>query len=371
MKITFLMGTFPWKPSGGAQVAYNYANLLAARGHEVHVQHARCLPNWKRTQAQPLTRRLKGFIMNLIERFRQPRPAWFDLDQRITCRSVAQYSDNTVPRGDAVIATFWPTAEIACHLPKSKGARFYLVQHFESWAGDAERIEATWRAPLHKLFVSKWLYRKALAFKIPNHELTYLPNAIDHTHFPMRQPNQVRGQSVAMMYGEADWKGARYGIAALTSARKQVPSLQAVLFGVWRRPANLPAWIDYRQLPSKRELSEDIMGRAAIFVCPSLSEGWGLPSAEAMASGCALVTASNGGSDDFAIHEQTALVVSPGQAKPLTEAILRLLQYPSLRERLASGGRELVLGFQWARSAERLETKLISMSAGMPLASAP
>jgi len=35
IKIAFGLNHYPWKPIGGVRVTYEYANHLAARGHEV------------------------------------------------------------------------------------------------------------------------------------------------------------------------------------------------------------------------------------------------------------------------------------------------------------------------------------------------
>jgi glycosyltransferase involved in cell wall biosynthesis len=78
-----------------------------------------------------------------------------------------------------------------------------------------------------------------------------------------------------------------------------------------------------------------------------------------MACGAALVTTSNGGSDDYAIDGETALVSEPDDTTALADNIERLLTDDELRIRLAKQGMQYVREtFDWDRSAGRLETFL-------------
>ena len=45
---------------------------------------------------------------------------------------------------------------MATHEP-SHGRRFYLIQHFEDWSGDRDQVLRTWRLPMHKIVISRWL----------------------------------------------------------------------------------------------------------------------------------------------------------------------------------------------------------------------
>jgi Glycosyl transferases group 1 len=85
---------------------------------------------------------------------------------------------------------------------------------------------------------------------------------------------------------------------------------------------------------------------------------------EAMACGCALVTTDNGGSRDYAVDGETALVVPPGGPRALADAAERLLQDVTERTRLAAAGAELVRRrFDWDRTAALLESRLEAYTA--------
>lgn len=93
---------------------------------------------------------------------------------------------------------------------------------------------------------------------------------------------------------------------------------------------------------------------ADVLVLPSLSEG--LPHAilEAWAFGTPVVASEAGGIPEAVVDELSGLLVPPGEPEPLAQAVGRALSDPSLRVRLAEGGRAvLATRFNRRRCAER------------------
>ena len=80
--------------------------------------------------------------------------------------------------------------------------------------------------------------------------------------------------------------------------------------------------------------------RAAVVVCPSRREGYGVVAREAMAHGRPVVASAVGGLLDAVEHDVTGLLVPPRDAGALRNAILRLLADPGLRARLGTAARE-------------------------------
>ncbi|MHB8573613.1 MAG: glycosyltransferase family 4 protein [Candidatus Dormibacteria bacterium] len=92
-----------------------------------------------------------------------------------------------------------------------------------------------------------------------------------------------------------------------------------------------------------------LMAECTAFVVPSLDEGFGFPALEAMAAGAPVVATHAG-----AIPEVTgdaALLVRPGDAEALQEALRRILRDPDLRGRLSTQGRARAGLFTWAEAA--------------------
>jgi len=74
-----------------------------------------------------------------------------------------------------------------------------------------------------------------------------------------------------------------------------------------------------------------------------------------MACGCVVVTTDSGGVRDFAQHGENALVVPPGDSQAIADAVVRVLDSPSLRWQLASNGLEKARQMTWDASIEQLE----------------
>lgn len=358
MKITFVLPEYPWKPVGGFRVVYEYANHLVARGHEVTVVHPRRLPNWSPTPPNLYRwlRRKARYLRDLILR---PKVEWQPIDPRVRMLYVPKPTAKYVPDADAVFATAWQTAEVILEYPPSKGQKFYLIQHYETWSGPKERVDATWRSPLHKIVIAKWLYEKGLELGVQPTEMVHIPNGINHALFRLLEPIEQRQPRIAMMFSNIYWKGGADGLKALEIARGEFPKLKAVLFGVGPRPPSLPRWIEYVQNPTQEQLVRQIYNGCSIYVCPSWTEGWHLPPAESMACGCTLVSTDIGGVRDYAEHEKTALLSPPRNPEALAKNLLRVLEDDNLRIQLAKAGHKRIQEFTWDRSTDLLEQFLV------------
>lgn len=82
--------------------------------------------------------------------------------------------------------------------------------------------------------------------------------------------------------------------------------------------------------------------RAAVVVCPSRREGFGLACAEAMAHGRPVVASAVGGLRELVVDGETGLLVPPGDPKTLRAAIDQLLADRDLRRRLGEAGRRRI-----------------------------
>jgi glycosyltransferase involved in cell wall biosynthesis len=95
---------------------------------------------------------------------------------------------------------------------------------------------------------------------------------------------------------------------------------------------------------------ERLYARAAVVACPSRREGFGVVCAEAMAYGRPVVAGDVGGLRDLVRHEETGLLVPPGDVGALRAAMQRLLADPDLRRRFGEAGRARIAEhFTWQR----------------------
>jgi glycosyltransferase involved in cell wall biosynthesis len=93
--------------------------------------------------------------------------------------------------------------------------------------------------------------------------------------------------------------------------------------------------------------------RAAVVVCPSRREGYGVVAREAMAYGRPVVACAVGGLVDAVEEGVTGLLVPPRDVNALRAALERLLEDRELRDRLGANARTTARErFSWAAATE-------------------
>jgi colanic acid/amylovoran biosynthesis glycosyltransferase len=100
-----------------------------------------------------------------------------------------------------------------------------------------------------------------------------------------------------------------------------------------------------------------LYARAAVVVCPSHREGFGVACLEAMAHGRPVVASAVGGLLDLVVDGETGIHVPPGDVAALRAALERLLADTELRQRMGEAGRRRAAErFSWdAVTRETLE----------------
>lgn len=357
LTITFLLPLPGTDPIGGFKVVYEYANYLAARGHHVSVVH----PALFRID-QPLSRQSPRKAFQTIRLYRRNQrtggfkpTSWFNVSPAVNLLWVFSLDAKHIPNADVVIATAWETAEWAQHYPASKGRRFYLIQHLETWSGPEARVLATWKAPLKKIVIARWLQQIAEDLGEPAH---LVHNGLDFTRFTLTTPQDARDpDSLLMISHSLDWKGTADGLAAFLLAREQRPSLRLTLFGLSQPTLALPEGVTFHFNPSQQLLTQ-LYNQASIFLSPSWAEGFPLPPAEALQCGAALVATDIPGTAMYAIDGQTALLSPIKDPAALAANLLRLVEDPALRLQLARAGHKLIQQFTWEKAGAAFEAIL-------------
>ena len=82
-----------------------------------------------------------------------------------------------------------------------------------------------------------------------------------------------------------------------------------------------------------------LLDAADVYVQPSLSEGLGLAVLEAMAAGLPVIATRTGGLPEVVADNQTGLLVPPGDAPALANALQYLLDNVNRRDKMGKAGR--------------------------------
>jgi glycosyltransferase involved in cell wall biosynthesis len=349
-RVTFILPGRATYPVGGFKIVYEYANRLSDFGLEVTIVHIAWL-----YKSHPFIKGLIRYVHQLF--FYRFYKKWFHLNSSVKNRWVFFPSSFSIPRSDFIIATSWETSEHVISLSKNKGEKLYFIQADESeyllaiQRGWQQRVLNTWKFPMQKIVICSWLQDRVTEL---NDNVIKIFNGLNFDEFFIENPIPDRSAvTVMMLYHHSPVKGCEEGLKALRILKKEITDLKVILFGVPNKPKNLENWIEYHQKPSKDKL-RSLYNEAAIFLSPSHSEGWGLPVAEALQCGCAVVTSDIGGFKDFVVDKHTGLHFIVKDVEDMVEKLRCLVKDHALRTALAEQGNVYVKQFTWERAASTM-----------------
>jgi glycosyltransferase involved in cell wall biosynthesis len=322
--------------SGGIRVLAIYADRLRRRGHDVTVVSTPASrdQSWRRIKRAVFGQEpgaWRRFLAALSRRGERSNTNishfdYVDVPLHVIDR-FRPVTDRDVPDGDVVIATWWETAEWVAKLSPRKGAKAYFIQHYEVFDyTPAKRVKATWRLPLCKITVSKWLAELAER-EYGDHKVWLVPNSVDTDQFYASPRGRQRQPTVGLLYSTTKWKGVDVSLKAFEIAAKRVPGLRLLAFGgdpvADRLP--LPPGTSFYHLPAQDSI-RDLYASCDVWLCGSYVEGFGLPSLEAMACRCPVVSTDAGGPADFVKSGWNGYLVPVGDVEALANRLVDVLR---------------------------------------------
>lgn len=352
MIISFLMPGPGFVPNGGYKVLYEYANMLCENAQEVHI----VLPTVKSFFRKRLNLKIKAIIKfcnNTLRRMYHRQ--WFSLNPMIRTHHTLSLDYNFIPQSDYYIISGAKTAHHVNELIIDKSKVIYIIQGFENWGVSDDYVYETYNFGFKNVVISQWLARLVESV---NAKYTIIKNGFDFDYFNKYIPIEKKNPfTISMLYHPVERKGCKYGIEALVNVKQKFPSLRVILFGTSKRPTNIPAWIEYYKQPT-RQTHNKIYNESAIFLAPSLQEGWGLTVGEAMICGAAIVCTDTLGYQEMVEDEKSALISPIKDSTSLEKNIIRLLEDNALRITLAQNGYQSIRHFTWNNSFNKLRQLL-------------
>ena len=215
--------------------------------------------------------------------------------------------------------------------------------------------------------------------QIPKNKMTVIHNGVDCEKFNPK----ISRESIRTTYSLSDspliltiggnilLKGTIFALFALSKIMKVLPKVKLIVIGVDEKNIK-------RLYPLIKNLGiQDnviLLGRipnykmplyyssSDLVLLPSLSENFPVVALEAMSSGKPVIASRVGGIPELVSNNENGILVSPGNVEQLVEALLRLLENQSLRNRLGNMGRKLVeekydwkkIGQQYLKEFEKL-----------------
>jgi glycosyltransferase involved in cell wall biosynthesis len=261
------------------------------------------------------------------------------------------------------------------------GSEVWVGRHWDH-VGSLDLLERYERLNLRaaaRIFVVSDVERKNLEARgVPAGKILVNPNAVDAELFrPKIGGAEVRKQlgieDVEVVAGFVGTFGPWHGVVQLAEAVKRVPEnvpVRFVLVGSGSLHGDVERLLQ-AEAASRRviftgavphEGVPPLLDACDILVSPHIpladgSDFFGSPTKvfEYMAMGKGIVASRLGQIGEVLAHDETALLVEPGNVSELAGAIVKLVESRETRERLGSCAREVALqNHTWTRNAERV-----------------
>lgn len=192
---------------------------------------------------------------------------------------------------------------------------------------------------------------------IPAQKISVIFNSVDVARYGQRvDKTAVRrqiglsgdDQVLAVVATFKPQKGHRYLLDAVAEVVTHAPALHVLLIGDGElRPAlqaqtralDLDAHVHF--LGTRSDVP-DLLAASDGFVLPSLWEGLSMALVEAMASRLPVIATAVSGTTQVMVHDETGLLVPPGDAPALAAAICQLLSDPGAAAAMGRRGRRRV-----------------------------
>ena len=211
--------------------------------------------------------------------------------------------------------------------------------------GRLYRVAERWMLPFTSatICVAEYERRVGIAAGACRAEQTVvIPNAVQVSALPraVQRAGVVELISVGRLRAPKD-----FITLARALARLERGSFRASLIGDGPDRSMIEAELEQLGLGDSVRLLGDrsdvprLLAAADVFVCSSRSEGMPISIIEAMAAGLPVVASAVGGVPEMVDDERTGLLVAPGAAAALADALARLIGDRALREQMGRAGR--------------------------------
>jgi glycosyltransferase involved in cell wall biosynthesis len=372
-RIAFILPATAPAPIGGAKNVYRYADGLAAMGHRVTLVHpeASILRSFRLradTDDELSNSNAFGVTPHIAVAKTMPGASldphpWYRSRPDVINLVVPDLSEDRLggPYDFTIVNNRLTVPLVEAYSPQM-GRKIYFMQDYESYmlGSPAEREVARRTLNTDWPIICTSLAGLHLAESASGRACQFVRNAVDTRRFYPHAPIESNDRNLIGFPARTErTKRTIDAIRAVGMVRSSTPShIRFWCFGYEPVPA-LPAWVDHYIAPDDDQLIE-LYNRSMLFIVPSEHEGFGMPGAEAMACGVALISTSNGGVNTYAMDGVSAILCPPGDPASIASAIRRLIENEDQRVRLANAGAVAVARWRLSDAIEHFERALLS-----------
>jgi glycosyltransferase involved in cell wall biosynthesis len=196
-------------------------------------------------------------------------------------------------------------------------------------------------------------------------EVHVVPFGVDCEVFhPTERINMTSAVTLAFVKHLEVKYGPEDLIRAMEMIARQYPQTKLLMAGSGKLRSRLEALTG--QLGLMRNVSflgaikhhrvPELLRNVDIFVMPSIHEEFGVAAVEAQAMEIPVVASKVDGVPEVVLDGKTGILVEPGSSEQLAQAILTLIENPTLRRQMGERGRRYVLAnYRWEDNAALME----------------
>lgn len=353
MRITFILPTV--NLTGGIRVVAIYAKALADKGHAVTLISP---APWPISLRQKVKSFLTGKGWPAEQGKRESHLDGLHLNHK-QLNSWRAPKDDDVPDADVIVATWWETAEWVAALSACKGAKAYFIQHYEIHPYlPIERCKATYRLPLHKIVIARWL-KNIMNNEYEDSQIDLVPNSVDHSLFFASERGKQLVPTVGFLYSKSSYKGVDVTLQVIDLLRQRFPDLRVISFGSARPEWDNGTDIEFSYSPPQKDL-RNLYAQCDVWITASRSEGYNLPAMEAMACRTPVLSTKAGWPEEAVVTGKNGALVEVDDVDALFENAVSILSLPDEAWRTMSrNAYETVKDSSWDLSADMFENALL------------
>ena len=331
---------------GGAEWhVVNLASALAEQGHRITL--ACTVEGVLAPLAEQAGISVRPLLHHLVKRRQSPRYAWK------LAKLVRQ------SQFDLVHAHMYASALASAYALLGTSIPLVITEHSQAnWRSQYACRCSQWSysQARHIIAVSREIRRRLIEQEgVPSDRISVIMNALppvseQHKSIQPDLPAALRnGLLVGVAARLQPEKGVAYFLEAAAHVLQFLPEVHFLVMGDGPQRKELQAYVE--QLGVQEHVhflgfrldARAIIGLLNVLVVPSLSEGTPLVTLEAMSAGVPVVASAVGGIPEQVRHQSEGILVPPGDALALGEAVLHLLQNPTWMQQLGEAGRQRAL----------------------------
>ncbi len=341
--------------SGGMKIIFDYANNLSERGHDINIYVPSVSYDYEK--GAPDFRPNVRTVLRTVKNYTRSFSRFFDI--RNVKISVVPVLNNFFIRDAYLsIATAWPTAYSLSDLNPGKGKKLYLIQDYEIWNSNIDKVDNSYRMPMERITISNYLH-DFIKEKF-NSDSTVILNGLDFTLLdnPAKDYSK-KEKTISFINYENSRKNVETCLKAVKAIKEKYENIKITSFGI-EKYHSLPEYIKFYKCPSEEKIGE-IYRETDIFLFLSRNEGFALPPAEAMACKCAVVTTKVGAVPEYSTDNESAIFVSPADIKDITDAVESLINDNNKLKQISEEGYISVRSkLNWNVSTDKFENIFLS-----------